>query len=91
MPWWAGYPACWVAEIVEFPRRLEWQEVSHWVGLVPGTILRAEVQRVLGATHFQWGAWNGVSLVAAGTATSLEEGKELARRALEDGVLVIRT
>lgn len=79
-----------MGDVVEFPRKLEWETVEAWVGRVPNTQLVAKVERMAASDVFTWYAWNGHLLVSMGTATSLEAGKEAAKRAFETGTLVVR-
>lgn len=80
-----------MGDVVEFPRKLEWQTVEAWIGRVPNTRLIAKVESTLVAGSFSWFAWNGTVLVAMGSASSLKEGQDAAKRAFEDGTLVVRT
>jgi hypothetical protein len=80
-----------MGKVVEFPRKLEWQQLESWMGRVPNTNLITKVESQIVEGAFSWYAWNGTFLLAMGTAGSLEEGKEAAKAALEQGALVART
>lgn len=80
-----------MGKVVEFPRKLEWQQLESWLGRVPNTNLIAKVESQVAEGTFSWYAWNGTFLLAMGSAKSLEEGKEAAKAALEQGALVART
>ncbi len=79
-----------MGDLVEFPRKLEWQAVESWMGVVPNTELTAKVERARGNSVYTWFAWNGAMVVAAGTAQDLEAGKEAVRIAFEKSLLVVR-
>lgn len=77
-------------KLIELPRKLQWDELPTWVGIVKGTQLLAKVERCVDGEQYQWGAWNGGALLGQGLVDSKEAGMESARRALEAGVLVLR-
>lgn len=84
-----------MGDLVEFPKRLEWRPVDCWVGHVKNTKLVAKVEATqeleTGVTvTYTWTAWANMALVGMGTATSLEGGKEAAKKSLEQSVLVVR-
>lgn len=80
-----------MGKVVEFPRKLEWEPVEAWCAHVPGTQLKAKVEKSASAESYTWYAWSGVALVAMGSASSLEEGKASAKTAFEVNTLVVRT
>ena len=79
-----------MSNVIDFPRKIEWKPVEAWMGTVPNTQLSAKVERPAGGDVYTWFAWNGHMVVAAGTADSLEAGKEATRRALEKSSLIVR-
>jgi hypothetical protein len=76
-----------MGDVVSLPKKLKWEAHEYWVGHVTGTQLRAEVQHA--AIGWVWRAWNASMLVNTGVADDLEQGKELAKAALEKGILVV--
>jgi hypothetical protein len=76
-------------KLIELPRRLEWKPVETWSGKVKGTLLWTQV--VAKDAGYQWFAWNGPIMVDSGEAPSSEKAMQDAEKALETGVLVIRT
>jgi hypothetical protein len=79
-----------MGNVVEFPRKFEWQQLESWIGRVANTNLIAKVESSLDKKTFAWYAWNGTFLLAMGSATSLEAGKEAAKVAFEKTSLVVR-
>lgn len=79
-----------MGNLIEFPRKLEWQPVEAWFGRVANTQLMAKVERNLAGNAYSWFAWNGTALIDMGTADSQEGAKEAARTAMEKGTLVVR-
>lgn len=80
-----------MGNLIEFPRKLEWEPVDAWLGRVPNTHLIAKVERTVSGNSYAWFAWNGTVLIDMGTSDSVEHGKEAARDAMEKGTLVVRT
>jgi hypothetical protein len=77
-----------MGQVVEFPRRFEWQQLEAWIGRVPNTTLIAKVESQVDGGSFSWYAWNGTFLLAMGTSASLEEGKEAAKVVFENALVV---
>lgn len=77
-------------KVIEFPRRLEWASLEVWEAKVAGTDLWARVESEFGRDGYVWTAGNGALLVGSGHVTTLELGKEAARRSLEGSTVILR-
>lgn len=77
-----------MGQVVEFPRKFEWQQLETWIGRVPNTSLIAKVESQLEGGSFSWYAWNGTFLLGMGVAPSIEEGKEAAKAVFESALVV---
>ena len=77
-------------KLVEFPRKLIWKHVDTWYGHVAGTAMYTKVEQKLEGEGFNWGAWNGPMLIQAGEADSVELAQSAAKKAMEDGIIIIR-
>jgi hypothetical protein len=76
-------------KLIEFPRKLEWNEVVCYVGKVKGTELHTRVEIHPDGTK-RWQAWDRAFLVGCGDCDDLEDGQEKAKKALEDKCVVVR-
>lgn len=78
-------------KLVELPRKLVWKPIECWIGQVAGTQLLARVEASADGNGYQWIAVNGKALVGTGVSVDLEQAKDLARKAMTEGAVVIRT
>lgn len=78
-----------MGDLIEFPRVINWEQVEHWVGVIPGTTVVLQV--MARPNHpWRWFVWAAHSVVLDGLANTLEEAKTAAVKAAEKHAMVIR-
>lgn len=78
------------AQVIQFPKKLEWQELPCWVGIVKGTQIFAKVEKALDGEAYQWHAWNDNVPLGSGLRASRDEAMDAAKAAIEEAILVVR-